>query len=217
MVTAHVLNNGDIEVHMPFDAPEQAAVDVINYYLPDLTKQIEMRRKAINAKTSINYSFCPMLFGTRYPIIKRTDDICEFNVNEKCFYVMPGLRQYQLKNFLKSLYTKIGNAVFSKQIKELAECMTVKYAHFQISRNATPFGSCANKGELIELSWALVMADEEFVEAAIIHELGHIKYDDHYSAEFINLVKKFCPAYDDIMARSGEYEIMLRADGWIKH
>jgi len=29
MVMAHVLNNGDIEVHMPFAAPEQAAVDVI--------------------------------------------------------------------------------------------------------------------------------------------------------------------------------------------
>jgi len=214
-IMAYVLDNGDVEVHMPFDAPEQAAADVVNQYLADIEKQIEMRHKTIETKSSINYSFQPMLFGERYPIIKRADDVCEFNSIDRCFYIIPGLRQYQLKNLLKNLYTKIGNAIFSKQMKELAECMGVKYRHFQISHLTSPFGSCANKGELIELSWTLAMTDREFVKSAIIHELAHIMYDDHYSAEFISFVKKFCPEYDAIFARSKDYEIMLRADGWI--
>ena len=216
MVMAHVLDNGDVEVHMPFDAPEQMAADVVKQYLPDIEKQIKMRLRTIEAKTSINYSFRPMLFGERYPIIKRAGDVCEFNGNDKCFYVIPGLRQYQLKNFLKNIYTQIGKAIFSKQMKELSKRMGVKYEHFQISQHPIPFGSCVNQGELIELSWALVMMDEEFATSTIIHELAHTKFYDHYSAEFISFVKEFCPAYDDIAARSKDYEIMLRADGWIK-
>jgi predicted metal-dependent hydrolase len=59
------------------------------------------------------------------------------------------------------------------------------------------------------------MTDEEFVKSTILHELAHIKYDDHFSPEFISFVKEFCPGYNDIAARNCDYEIMLRADGWI--
>jgi len=215
-IMAHVLDNGDVEVHMPFNAPEKMASDVVKQYLPDIEKQIKMRLKTIETKSSINYSFRPMLFGERYPIIKRADKDCEFNGNDKCFYVIPGLRQYQLKNFLINVYMEIGRIVFSKQIKELSELMGVKYKHFQISQHPSPFGSCTNDGELIELSWALVMTDKEFAESTVIHELAHTKYYDHYSKEFIRFVKEYCPAYDEIAKRSKDYEVMLRADGWIK-
>ena len=201
---------------MPFEAPEQAAEDVVKRYLPDIEKQIEMRKRAIAAKTGINYSFQPMLFGKRYPIIKREGDACEFNPQDGCFYLIPGLRQYQLKNFLKNLYTQIGKDVFSRRMKELAKRMGVEYKWFQISQQAQPFGSCTEKGELIELSWSLAMTDEKFAESTIIHELAHIKYDDHYSPEFIAFVKAFCPDYDDICSCAIEYAIMLRADGWVK-
>lgn len=214
-VMAHILDDGNVEVHMPFDAPDQAAEDVVKLHLPNIEKQLAMRRKAIDTKTSINYSFHPLLFGKRYPIVKREGEFCEFNAKDGCFYVIPGLRQYQLKNFLKNLYTKIGNNVFSKQMQELSKRMGVRYKHFQISQHAMPFGSCAARGELIELSWALAMTDKKFAESGIIHELAHTKYDDHYSPEFIAFVKAFCPDYDEINARAAEYEVMLRADGWI--
>lgn len=215
-VMAHVLDNGEVEVHIPFDVSDEAAAEVVECYLPDINKQITMRKQTIESKTSINYSFHPLLFGKRYPIVKRASGSCEFNPQDGCFYVIPGLRQYQLKNFLKNLYTQIGKQVFSKRIQELAERMGVNYKHFQISQCAMPFGSCAERGELIELSWALVMTDEKFIESAIIHELAHIKFDDHYSPEFIIFVKAFCPDYDEINSRVSEYEVMLRADGWIK-
>ena len=208
-VIAHVLDNGDVEVHMPFAA-------VVKRFLPDIEKQIEMRRKTIVAKSSINYSFHPMLFGERYPIIKRAGDVCEFNGSDRCFYVMPGLRQYQLKNMLISLYTKIGKAVFSREMKEMAGTMGVMYDRFQISRATMPFGSCADRGQLIQLSWALAMTDEAFAKSVIIHELAHIKYDDHDSGEFIDFVREYDPSYDEVGSRKNDYEIMLRADGWIK-
>jgi Predicted metal-dependent hydrolase len=214
MVMAHVLDNGDVEVHMPYNAPEQMAEDVVQHYSSDIEKQIDMRLKAIAAKKSINYSFQPMLFGKRYPIIKRAGDICEYDGIDKCFYVIPGLRQYQLKNFLKNIYTQIGNDFFSKQLKEIAVRMGVKYKHFQISEQPTPFGSCTNEGEIIELSWSLTMTDVEFVTATIIHELAHTKFYDHYSPEFMDYVKQFYPKYDDVVSRSKDYAIMLRADGW---
>lgn len=215
-ITAHVLDNGDVEIHMPFDASEALAADIVRQYLPDIKEQIRMRSKAIETKTSINYSFRPMLFGERYPIIKRASGDCEFNGKDNCFYVVPGLRQYQLKNFLKNIYTDIGRTVFSKMLKELSELMGVQYKHFQISASPLPFGSCVNDGELIELSWSLAMADKDFVEAAIIHELAHTKYYDHYSNDFIGFMKEYCPSYDEVAKKSKDYEVMLRADGWIK-
>ena len=215
MVMVHVLDNGDVEVHMPQDASEQMAADVVNQYSPDIEKQIDMRLRAIDTKQSINYSFQPMLFGKRYPIIKREGDTCGYSGTDKCFYVMPGLRQYQLKNFLKNIYTQIGKDIFSKQLNEWAVRMGVKYNHFQISKQPTPFGSCTNEGEIIELSWALTMTDMEFATSTIVHELAHINFYDHYSPEYMAFVKQFYPAYDDVTVRSKDYEIMLHADGWL--
>lgn len=215
-IMAHVLDSGKVEVHMPFDAPDQAAEDVVNQFLSDILEQIRMRKQAVETKTSINYSFQPLLFGRRYPLVKRSDDFCGFSPKDECFYIISGLRQYQLKNFLINLYTKIGYSVFSKRMKGLSELMGVRYSRLQISRSSSPFGACIEQGELIELSWALAMTDDEFVDSVIIHELAHTRYDDHYSPKFLAFVKEFCPEYDEIQKRASNYETMLRADGWIK-
>jgi predicted metal-dependent hydrolase len=213
---AHVLDDGKVEVHMPFEAPDQAADDVVIRFLPDIEKQIKLRKQAAETKQSINYSFQPLLFGKRYPLVKNTDDFCGFDPKAECFSVIPGLRQYQLKNVLKNCYIQIGRSVFSKRMEELSERMNVKYKRFQISPLAAPFGRCVERGELIELSWALAMTDHDFIDSVIVHELAHTIYDDHYSAEFIAFVNEFCPGYDDIDKRGADYEVMLRADGWIK-
>ena len=215
-IMAHVLDNGKVEVHIPFAAPDQVAEDVVNRFLPDLQKQIRMREQAMATKKSINYSFQLLLFGKRYPLIKSTDDFCGFIPKDECFYAIPGLRQYQLKNLLKHTYTKIGQSVFSKRMKELSELMDVRYAHFLISHPSLPFGLCMKRGTVIGLSWALAMTDLEFVDSVIIHELAHTKYIDHYSSEYIAFVREFCPEYDEMQKRKSSYEIMLRADGWIK-
>lgn len=39
-IMAHVLDSGKIEVHMSFDASDQAAEDVVNHFLADIKKQI---------------------------------------------------------------------------------------------------------------------------------------------------------------------------------
>jgi predicted metal-dependent hydrolase len=195
-VMAHILDNGKVEVHMPFDVPNQAAEDVVNKFLPDIEKQITMRKQTAETKKNINYSFQPLLFGERYPIIKSNDDFCGFSPTEKCFYLIPGLRQYQIKNFLKNFYTKIGHSVFSKRMKELSEYMGIKYRWFQISQAASPFGRCVEQGELIELSWALVMTDDDVWDSVSVHELAHIKYDDHYSTEFKALFHSSCSFFE---------------------
>ena len=46
-VMAHVLDNGKVEVHIPFAAPDQTAEDVVNRFLPDIQKQIRMREHAM--------------------------------------------------------------------------------------------------------------------------------------------------------------------------
>jgi len=216
MAMAYILDNGDVEVHIPFEASEHIAEDVVNKYLPDIEKQIGMRKRVVETKRSINYSFQPLLLGKRYPLVKSKDDFCGFNFKNESFSVIPGLRQYQIKNVLKNCYIQIGKTVLSKRMKEQADRMGVTYKRFQISDKAQPFGSCTERGELIELSWALVMTDDDFIDSVIVHELAHTKYDDHYSVEFDALVKKFCPGCDEIQKRGADYTVMLRADGWIK-
>jgi len=215
-VIAHILSNGDVEVHIPFEAPDYVAEDVVNKFFPDIEKQIKMRKRAAETKQSISYSFQPLLLGKRYPLVKSKDDFCGFNFKNECFSVIPGLRQYQLKNFLKNCYIQIGYSVLSKRMEEQSERMGVTYKRFQVSQMTEPFGHCVERGELIELSWALIMTDEAFIDSVIVHELAHTKYDDHYSVEFDALLKKYCPDYDEIQKRGMDYAVMLRADGWIK-
>ena len=69
----------------------------------------------------------------------------------------------------------------------------------------TRWGSCSSRG-VITLNWRLIGAPDSVSDYVIIHELAHLKYQDH-SKRFWNLVEEFCPDFkaDKKWLRENQY------------
>lgn len=64
----------------------------------------------------------------------------------------------------------------------------------KMKNNSSNWGSCSNKGN-INISARLLLAPKEVVEYVLIHELAHLKEQNH-GLNFWNLVAKACPSYE---------------------
>lgn len=58
-------------------------------------------------------------------------------------------------------------------------------------RQKTRWGSCSSEGH-VSLNWKLVFAPEAVIDYVVIHELAHLKHQNH-SAQFWDLVEQYDP------------------------
>ncbi|MEZ4929122.1 MAG: YgjP-like metallopeptidase domain-containing protein [Chitinophagales bacterium] len=65
--------------------------------------------------------------------------------------------------------------------------------NMSIKNNSSNWGSCSSKGK-INISVRLLLAPKEVVEYVLIHELAHLKEQNH-SSKFWKLVYDACPNY----------------------
>jgi len=84
-------------------------------------------------------------------------------------------------------------------IKERADHYSGKfgfvYAGIKISGAKKRLGSCSPKGQL-NFSWRLIMAPPETVDYVVVHELSHLKENNHARA-FWNMVGSILPDYKE--------------------
>jgi len=209
-----VADDGAVSIYLPHHADAIFAERIYETYQSEIQKQVAMRKAAIENRTNINYKFRPLVWGERFDILKSEDGTSYINYDKKCFALPPKLRGYHIRNFLKSFYSQIAFDEFGKMMKKWSAEMGLPYREFRISQKAQPFGSCDEDGRIL-LSFALAMTSKEFAETTVIHELAHLKYFDH-SKDFMDLVLKYCPQYNQIGEQKCGYEVMLRAEGWVK-
>ncbi len=76
---------------------------------------------------------------------------------------------------------------------QLAKKMKVKFSKLSFRAQTTRWGSCSSKGAL-SFNWKLVHFPPEVIDYVIIHELAHLEHLNH-SADFWQLVAKFCPEH----------------------
>lgn len=77
------------------------------------------------------------------------------------------------------------------RVRHWAGCMGLQPSGISFRRQKTRWGSCSSEGHL-SLNWKLVFAPEEVIDYVVIHELAHLKHQDH-SKNFWDLVEKYDP------------------------
>ncbi|MCL2672524.1 MAG: M48 family metallopeptidase [Clostridiales bacterium] len=209
-----VTDEGAVFICLPTDVDESVAEKVYARYEEEIQKQVAMRKAVIEGRRNINYNFKPLVWGERFEIRKSEDDTSYVDYDAKCFVLPSKLRGYHIRNFLKHFYTRAAQVELERMIKARSVEMGLHYREFRVSQKPQPFGSCDDSGRIM-LSYTLAMTSKEFAESVVIHELAHLKYFDH-SNDFTRLVEIHCPDYDQIDAQGCSYEVMLRAEGWVK-
>lgn len=98
------------------------------------------------------------------------------------------------KALLGKWYEKQARDFFPVRVAHFSDLMGVVPSSLRISSARFRFGSCSSR-KRISLSWRLMMAPVEVIDAVIVHELGHLKEMNH-SFRFWSFIRMFCPDYD---------------------
>ena len=92
-----------------------------------------------------------------------------------------------------SLITKRGKEYISNRVSFFADDMKLAYGRVCIKHQKTRWGSCSGKGNL-NFNCLLMLCPLEVIDYVIIHELCHLKHQNH-SKDFWNEVEKYMPDY----------------------
>lgn len=112
-------------------------------------------------------------------------------------YIPPGLDENEKKLAVRSRIDTFFQDNAFKILDGLARyysrLMEIPYKPIKIKNQRTRWGSCSNSGS-INLNWRIIMAPNQVITYVVIHELTHLKYEDH-SREFWALVAQHMPEY----------------------
>ncbi len=101
--------------------------------------------------------------------------------------------QTSIQRALETLYQREARDYFQDRADYFAEEMGVEYDQIEIRNQRTKWGSCSTTGTL-GLNWRLMMAPPDVVDYIVIHELAHLREQNH-TDEFWSLVAEYDPEY----------------------
>jgi predicted metal-dependent hydrolase len=99
---------------------------------------------------------------------------------------------------------RLAAELLPRRLKELADCHGLQFTRVSIRNQRSRWGSCARSGA-IALNFRLVQMPPEVCDYVLIHELMHLKQQNH-GRRFWALVERAFPAYK-------EAERWLRSEG----
>ena len=90
-------------------------------------------------------------------------------------------------------YRQQAHSVILERVKKYSRKFNLKYKHLKITSAKKRWGSCSSNGSL-NFPWRLVMAPIQIIDYVVVHELAHLKEQNH-SKKFWREVEKMMPTY----------------------
>jgi predicted metal-dependent hydrolase len=162
-------------------------------------------------KYKIDYRHKILYRGKEYPIIPMAYGNKVW-LDEKGFRVRHGFEPSVLRQTLIRMYKALAKQYIIERTHYFAKIMGLEPDNVRVSSAATRWGSCSSKGS-INFSWRLIMAEDEVIDAIIVHELAHLKQMNH-SKKFYDIVYKIMPDYDIRKRKLRELETRLAKEEW---
>lgn len=103
-------------------------------------------------------------------------------------------------------YKTAACKVLTERVRYYAQRFGLKYQKIRISSARTRWGSCSSRGTL-SFTWRLVMAPLDVVDYVVVHELAHLREQNH-SAAFWAEVEKMMPDFKprrDWLKKNGRF------------
>ncbi|WMJ74110.1 SprT family zinc-dependent metalloprotease [Cytophagaceae bacterium ABcell3] len=98
-----------------------------------------------------------------------------------------------IQEVFKDFYRKKGLLKIKKRVDFYKEKMGVSPAEIRVMELKNRWASCNKKGDL-NFHWKCMMAPLSIIDYIIVHELAHLRHDNHSEA-FWNEVDKVMPDY----------------------
>lgn len=190
-VSIQIKDDGKLIVRAPLRLSKKNILSIVKKHQNWInTKQQEViQRKKTLKKFSEGEEF--LYLGKYYPlkIVNDNENLLTFDNN---FY----LSYYCLSNakeVFSNWYKQNAEKIIKYRTEYYADINNLKYTKIKISNAKTRWGSCSYNGN-ISINWRLIMAPVEVLDYVIVHELVHLKIDNH-SKDFWQNVEKIYPDY----------------------
>ncbi len=101
----------------------------------------------------------------------------------------------QAAQFFEKWYRQQARGVFTERVQTYAGEYGFEYGKLRLSSARMRWGSCSSKGT-ISLTWRLIMVPLEIVDYVVVHELTHLRENNHSKA-FWSAVAAIMPDYKE--------------------
>lgn len=190
-VSIQIKDDGRLIVRAPLRLSKKNILSIVKKHQNWIdTKQQEIiQRNKTLKKFSEGEEF--LYLGKYYPlkIVNNNENLLTFEDN---FY----LSDYCLSNakeVFTNWYKQNAEKIIKHRVEYYADIYNLKYTKIKISNAKTRWGSCSYNGN-ININWRLIMAPVEVLDYVIVHELVHLKIDNH-SKNFWQNVEMIYPDY----------------------
>lgn len=183
----------------------KANVHVGKYYT--FEKALEFAKKVIDSKdlSRINSIYGEnkyvLLFGKKYnvKVFKAEKNGSAFNDNEFLVGIAPNCNIE--RTIINELYKHYYYQLKMHLLRIVPECekkVNLQCSGWILCNTLYSWGSCKHRTKFIKFSIRLATQNFEFIETVVIHELGHILYNNH-GKEFNEYMKRYVPNYRTIL------------------
>lgn len=184
-----------VRVVLPDDAtddPEQLLSENAAWVLEKKQKYDTYRQQVPDRAFTVGETF--PYHGEPHEIIVEQRSTSEI-VDQEFRLAKHHVDQTSIKRALETLYRRKSREWFADQAGHIAQEMGVEYDEIEIRNQRTKWGSCSTSGTL-GLNWRLMMAPPEIGRYIVVHELAHLREQNH-STEFWSLVEEHDTNYRD--------------------
>jgi len=101
--------------------------------------------------------------------------------------------EFNLHEGLLKFFKEKATFDLNAKVNFWSEKMSLYPSSVSYRNQRTRWGSCSSKGR-VNFNWKLACFDEGIQDYVVIHELAHLKHQDH-SKRFWSLVEVYCPNY----------------------
>lgn len=206
------VKDGAIEVR----APDNAMLYEIESFIAEKENWIDKKIESTGAlKTQrdnfiLNYGSRILLRGASYPICAKEGDVAGFD-GEK-IYMPANLTPQQIKKVCVLFYKHHARNYLIKRTKQIAEHIAFIISDVRVNSSKGRWGSCSKK-KVINLSWRLILAEDDVIDYVIMHELAHTIKMNH-SELFWSVVEIYLPDYKERKKRLKDLQLRLRGEDW---
>ncbi|MCR4662168.1 MAG: M48 family metallopeptidase [Clostridia bacterium] len=142
-----------------------------------------------------------VLFGKKYPIriIQSTNNGSAFSDKELLIATNGKYADIDvIKSEIKKHYYSQLKAHLLRVIPECERYVNLECSGWKLVETLFSWATCNHKTKFIKFSISLATQNFQFIETVVIHELGHIMYNNH-GKEFNDYMKKYVPEYRKIL------------------
>ncbi|MQY53614.1 MAG: DUF45 domain-containing protein, partial [Firmicutes bacterium] len=108
-------------------------------------------------------------------------------------HLSPKERKEIIKDALIKWYSSKSTEIIKQRINQYSKIMSVMPQEIKIKDQKKRWGSCSKNG-ILRFNWRIAIAPISVVDYIVVHELCHLKVENH-SADFWKLLSLVFPDY----------------------